>query len=99
MVGAPARGRCWCRPGTARHRRLTVVLAPGELANIAVAAGRRAGRPAAFSDSPTGASLIYALLTGHPEREAGELVFLADLTGELRAWPHDTWAKLGVDPD
>jgi hypothetical protein len=24
---------------------------------------------------------------------------VADLTGELRAWPHDTWAKLGVDPD
>jgi hypothetical protein len=44
-------------------------------------------------------SLIYALLTGHPEREAGELVFVADLTGELRGWPQDTWAKLGVDPD
>jgi hypothetical protein len=44
-------------------------------------------------------SLIYELLTGHPKREAGELVFVADLTGELRAWPHDTWAKLGVDPD
>ena len=44
-------------------------------------------------------NLIYELLTGHPEREAGELVFVADLTGELRAWPHDTWAKLGMDPD
>jgi len=44
-------------------------------------------------------SLVYELLTGHPERKAGELVFVADLTGELRAWPHDTWAKLGVDPD
>jgi hypothetical protein len=44
-------------------------------------------------------SLIYALLTGNPEREAGELVFVGDLTGELRAWPQDTWAKLGVDPD
>jgi hypothetical protein len=44
-------------------------------------------------------SLVYQLLTGHPEREAGELVFVADLTGELRAWPTDTWAKLGVDPD
>jgi hypothetical protein len=44
-------------------------------------------------------SLVYGLLTGHPEREADELVFMADLTGELRAWPHDTWAKLGVDPD
>jgi hypothetical protein len=44
-------------------------------------------------------SLVYDLLTGHPERQAGERVFLADLTGELRAWPNDTWAKLGVDPD
>jgi hypothetical protein len=26
-------------------------------------------------------------------------VFLADLTGELRAWPRDTWAAVGVDPD
>jgi hypothetical protein len=44
-------------------------------------------------------SLVYKLLTGHPQREAGELVFVADLTGELRAWPTDTWAKVGVDPD
>jgi hypothetical protein len=26
-------------------------------------------------------------------------VFVADLTGELRAWPQDSWAKVGVDPD
>jgi len=44
-------------------------------------------------------SLVYTLLTGHPEREAGELVFVAGLTGELRAWPHDTWTKVGIDPD
>jgi hypothetical protein len=44
-------------------------------------------------------SLVYELLTGHPEREPGELVFVADLTVELRAWPADTWAKVGVDPD
>jgi hypothetical protein len=44
-------------------------------------------------------SLIYELNTGHPEREPHDLVFLADLTGELRAWPNDTWAKLGIDPD
>jgi hypothetical protein len=25
-------------------------------------------------------------------------VFVADLTCELRAWPTDTWAKVGVDP-
>ena len=34
-----------------------------------------------------------------PEREPGELVFVADLIVELRAWPQDTWAKVGVDPD
>ena len=44
-------------------------------------------------------SLVYGLLTGHPEREAGALVFVADLTCELRAWPQDSWAKVGVDPD
>jgi hypothetical protein len=44
-------------------------------------------------------SRIYELLTGHPEREPDELVFVADLTGALRAWPQDTWTKLGVDPE
>ena len=44
-------------------------------------------------------SLVYELLTGHPEREPGELVFVADLTCELRAWSTDTWAKVGVDPE
>jgi len=28
-----------------------------------------------------------------------ELVFVADLTVELRAWPQDTWARVAVDPD
>jgi hypothetical protein len=44
-------------------------------------------------------SLIYQLLTGHPKRNTGELVFVADLTMELRAWPQDTWTAVGVDPD
>jgi hypothetical protein len=44
-------------------------------------------------------SLVYGLLTGHPEREPGALAFVADLTVELRAWPQDSWTKLGVDPD
>jgi hypothetical protein len=44
-------------------------------------------------------SLVYGLLTGHPEREAGVLVFVADLAVELRAWPQDTWTAVGVDPD
>jgi hypothetical protein len=26
-------------------------------------------------------------------------VFVTDLTCELRAWPQDTWAMAGVDPD
>jgi hypothetical protein len=44
-------------------------------------------------------SLVYELLTGHPEREPGELVFVADLTVELRARPTDTWTAVGVNPD
>jgi hypothetical protein len=44
-------------------------------------------------------SLVYELLTGHPEREPGELVLVADLAYELRAWPQATWTAVGVDPD
>ena len=43
-------------------------------------------------------TVLYELVTGHPDRTPRELVFLADLTVELRAWPTDTWAKVGVDP-
>jgi hypothetical protein len=43
-------------------------------------------------------TVLSELVTGHPDREAHELVFLADLTVELRAWPTDSWAKVGVDP-
>jgi hypothetical protein len=43
-------------------------------------------------------TVLYELVTGHPDRAAHELVFVADLTVELRAWPADTWAKLDVDP-
>jgi hypothetical protein len=43
-------------------------------------------------------SVLYELVTGHPDRTPRELVFLADLTVELRAWPRDTWGKVGVDP-
>jgi hypothetical protein len=44
-------------------------------------------------------SLVYELVTGHPDREPGELVFVADLAVELRTWPAETWAAVGVDPD
>src|ERR687898_507549 len=43
-------------------------------------------------------TLLYELLTGHPDRTPHELVFLADLAVELRAWPTDTWRKIGVNP-
>jgi hypothetical protein len=43
-------------------------------------------------------TLLYELLTGHPECQPQALVFLADLTVELRAWATDTWAKGDVDP-
>jgi hypothetical protein len=43
-------------------------------------------------------TVLYELVTGHPDRAPGELVFLADLTMELRAWPTDTWSKVGMDP-
>jgi hypothetical protein len=43
-------------------------------------------------------TVLYELLTGHPDRMPRELVFLADLTVELRAWPADTWSKVGINP-
>jgi hypothetical protein len=32
-------------------------------------------------------TVLYELVTGHPDRAAHELVFLTDLAVELRAWP------------
>jgi hypothetical protein len=32
-------------------------------------------------------TVLYQLLTGHPDRTPRELVFLGDLTVELHAWP------------
>jgi hypothetical protein len=43
-------------------------------------------------------TVLYELVTGHPDRAANELVFVVDLTVELRAWPTDTWTKVGIDP-
>jgi hypothetical protein len=37
-------------------------------------------------------TVLYALVTGHPDRAPSELVFLADLTVELRAWPTSPWS-------
>jgi hypothetical protein len=43
--------------------------------------------------------VVYELLTGHPDRVPRELVFLADLTVELRAWPQQTWTAVGISPE
>jgi hypothetical protein len=43
-------------------------------------------------------TVLYELLTGHPDRASHELVFVPDMTVELRAWPSGTWARLGLDP-
>ena len=41
-------------------------------------------------------TVLYELVTGHPDRAAHELVFLTDLAVELRAWPSGTWATLDL---
>jgi hypothetical protein len=43
--------------------------------------------------------MLYDLLTGHPDRAPRDLVFLADLTAELRAWPKQTWTVVGISPE
>ena len=43
--------------------------------------------------------VLYELVTGHPDRAPRELVFLADLTVELRAWPQQTWTQVGISPE
>jgi hypothetical protein len=43
--------------------------------------------------------VLHDLLTCHPDRAPRELVFLANLTAELRAWPQQTWTAVGVSPE
>jgi hypothetical protein len=43
--------------------------------------------------------VLYNLVTGHPDRAPHDLVFLADLTVELRAWPQQTWTAVGISPE
>jgi hypothetical protein len=43
--------------------------------------------------------VLYGLVTGHPDRAPRELVFLADLSVELRAWPQQTWTAVGISPE
>ena len=43
--------------------------------------------------------VLYNLVFGHPERAPQDLVFLADLTVEPRAWPQQTWTTVGISPE
>ena len=43
--------------------------------------------------------VLYDLVTGHPDRAPRDLVFLADLAVELRAWPKQTWTAIGMSPE
>ncbi len=67
-----------------RHAGRVLVVAPATLLHPSV-------------PQPDG-TLLYELVSGHPDRAPHELVFLPDLTCELRAWPRGTWAKVGIDP-
>ena len=42
---------------------------------------------------------VYDLLTGHPDRTPRELVLVADLAVELRAWQDTNWRTQGIDID
>jgi len=96
QLGVNAHGEV-LEPGRVPDCYLGLLLDP---AHGAEAAGVLVIAPAALLHpgvpQPDG-TLLYELLTGHPDRTPHELVFLADLAMELRAWPADTWSKAGVD--
>jgi hypothetical protein len=97
QLGANAHGGV-LEPGRVPDCYLGLRLGPAggaEAAGVLVVAPAMLLHPAV--PQPDG-TLLHELLTGHPDRIPHELVFLADLTGELRAWPADTWSKAGVGP-
>jgi hypothetical protein len=98
QLGANAHGEV-LEPGRVPDCYLGLHLDPAD--HGAEAAGVLVVAPAALLHlsvpQPDG-TVLYELVTGHPDRAAHELVFVADLTVELRAWPIDTWSKVGIDP-
>ena len=97
QLGANAHGEV-LEPGRVPDCYLGLLLDPpgdqhaGRVLVVAADALRHPGIP-----QPDG-TLLYELVTGHPDRTPQQLVFIADLTVELRAWPADTWTKVGIDP-
>jgi hypothetical protein len=96
QLGANADGEV-LEPGRVPDCYLGLRLDPADIkaARVLVVAPAALLHPAV--PQPDG-TVLYELVTGHPDRASRELVFLADLAVELRAWPTDTWASLGVDP-
>jgi hypothetical protein len=97
QLGANAHGE-GLEPGRVPDCYLGLRLDPaddGQAAGVLVVAPAALLHPSV--PQPDG-TILYELVTGHPDRTAHELVFLPDLTVELCAWPHGTWARLGVDP-
>jgi hypothetical protein len=86
QLGANAHGEV-LEPGRVPDRYLGLRLDPAagaEPAGVLVVAPAALLHPAV--PQPDGA-VLYELLTGHPDRTPHELVFVPDLTVELRAWP------------
>jgi hypothetical protein len=96
QLGANAHGEV-LEPGRVPDCYLGLLLDSGdtEAAGVLVVGPAALLHPAV--PQPDG-TVLYELVTGHPNRVAHELVFLPDLTVELRAWPYGTWATLGVYP-
>jgi hypothetical protein len=92
QIGANAHGEI-LEPGRVPDCYVGLRLDP---ADGAEPAGVLVVAPAALLDpavpQPDG-TVLYEFVTGHPDRTPHELVFVADLTVELRAWPSDTWAS------
>jgi hypothetical protein len=96
QLGANAHGEV-LEPGRVPDCYLGLRLEPADVEAAAVLMVAPAALLHPVVPQPDG-TVLYELLTGHPDRTARELVFLADLTVELRAWPTDTWPKVEVDP-
>jgi hypothetical protein len=92
----------WLQPGRVTDCYLGILL-DQPLAEIAPEPSRvLVVAPAAllYSEIPQPhGQVLYELATGHPDRAPHELVFLADLSVELRAWPQQTWTAVGVSPE
>ena len=87
----------WCDPGRVSDCYLALPLAGEDDTRpdrVLVVAPSALLHPAVAQ--PTG-SLLYELVTGHPDRGPRELVFPADLASELRAWPEDRSGPLTAE--